>query len=291
MNKGKKLVIVFTVLNVILLSGCIIVFCRQDRVSPVISFGENALIWSENMNQTRLLEGIFAMDQQDGDLSDRIVIEKILPDKEKKQIVVFYAVTDQAGNASKASRVFEAVFPEEEETLGMAGYVNDLEGRETEYQKTASGSRESAAVQTASPSPTPTPTPASTPTPTPTSTPKPTPEPEARSQEQEGRPMQENNNEEQESSGEAETEEPSGEQPPVLELNTSEVTVKAGEGPAWVSIIKSLSDDKDSYETLFQNLSVTKYDKNTPGSYQVKVSTRDSNDNLSESRNLTIHVK
>ncbi|MDO4304915.1 MAG: hypothetical protein Q4D94_13490, partial [Bacillota bacterium] len=78
---------------------------------------------------------------------------------------------------------------------------------------------------------------------------------------------------------------------PVLTLKVSEVKVNAGQGPAWVDIIGTLTDDKDNYETLFKNLSVSKYDMNKPGTYQVTVSTEDSDGNQSGSVPLTIVVK
>ena len=58
-----------------------------------------------------------------------------------------------------------------------------------------------------------------------------------------------------------------------------------------MEIIGTLSDDKDGYETLFNNLEVSKYDKNQPGTYEVTVSTKDSDGNRSQTVPLTIIVK
>ncbi len=77
----------------------------------------------------------------------------------------------------------------------------------------------------------------------------------------------------------------------MLELRVSEVTTQVGVAPAWVNVIGTLSDDKDNYETLFGNLEISKYNINQAGTYQVKVSTRDSDGNKSGEVPLTIIVR
>lgn len=58
-----------------------------------------------------------------------------------------------------------------------------------------------------------------------------------------------------------------------------------------MDIIGTLKDDKDDYATLFGNLSVGRYDRNKPGSYQVGVSTQDSDGNSSQTVPITIIVE
>lgn len=74
-------------------------------------------------------------------------------------------------------------------------------------------------------------------------------------------------------------------------MRVSEVTTQAGVAPAWVNVIGTLSDDKDGYETLFNNLEVSKYNINQAGTYQVNVSTKDSDGNKSRTVPLTIIVR
>ncbi len=78
---------------------------------------------------------------------------------------------------------------------------------------------------------------------------------------------------------------------PVLILKASEIRITAGQGPAWVDVISTLTDDKDDYNTLFQNLNVSRYDRNKAGTYQVSVYTEDSDGNKSQSVPLTIIVE
>ena len=74
-------------------------------------------------------------------------------------------------------------------------------------------------------------------------------------------------------------------------MRASEVTTQVGVAPAWVNVIGTLTDDKDGYETLFRNLEISKYNINQAGTYQVKVSTRDSDGNKSGEVPLTIIVR
>lgn len=277
MKHGKVTGIIIAFLNVILIVVCAVSYFRMDRTEPRLEFQPTDIIYREGMEETRLLEGITAYDSKDGDVTDRIVIEKTIENMDDNTIVVFYAVSDKAGNVAKASRVFQAVYTGEsgiqEESNGFmeAGINAELNqennpgnnGAEDEDGSEAENLEEvvpdSADEPTPEPTEQPTPEPVETPQPTPEPTPKPKP-----------------------------TVDPSA---PVLTLKVSEVKVNAGQGPAWVDVIGTLSDDKDNYETLFKNLSVSKYDMNKPGTYQVTVYTEDSDGNKSGNVPLTIVVK
>lgn len=269
MKQGRMPGIVLAAVNVILLALCAILYLQTDRTSPKMEFQESQAVYREKGNKDRLLEGVRAVDNADGDITDRIVIEKIVEDRENQSVVVYYAVSDSAGNVAKASRVFDAVFEEqkeETERLMKAGIEAEMslpEKIET-IKKDDRTEEDPAEIE-------------STSTPFPTETPEKTPEPaaiEAPSPE----PAQES----------VPAADPSV---PILTLKASEVRVKAGQGPAWVELIGTLSDDKDSYETLFRNLTVSKYDRDRTGSYGVSVYTEDSDGNRSASVPLTIIVE
>lgn len=273
--------IIFAAVNVILIVVCAVLYLRTDRTPPEIEFYASEAIYTEGEENTGLLEGVSARDSVDGDVTGRIVIEKIIEDREANSAVVYYAVSDFSGNVAKASRVFDAVYMKEEEVeiserfpeAGIDAEMNlhdrvqtivkdeGTEGVPEEIDEHREiGDRENS-----------TPAPANTPEKTPkleTSS-NPTPEPE---------PVR----------TPVPTIDPSV---PILTLKVSEVKVPAGQGPAWVDIIGVLSDDKDNYEILFRNLSVSKYDKNKAGSYTVSVHTEDSDGNQSQSVPLTIIVE
>ena len=124
MKDSGKWAIVFTVLNLILIVTCVVLLLNRDRKAPVISFSENDLIYYSGVDNEKLLQGVTAMDAKDGDVSNRIVVEKIVQNKDEKRAVVYYAVTDLDGNAAKA--VDEATGNAMKD-IGMAGFDGDME--------------------------------------------------------------------------------------------------------------------------------------------------------------------
>lgn len=332
MKQSRIIGIALIVANGALILLCALLYLGKDRQKPELTFQAVETVYREGMDAQQLLTGVTAWDPEDGDLSDRIIIEKISENREEKTAVVFYAVSDKAGNVARASRVFDAVFIEQagqsesgmaelfleagitaelkkgnvsdntdagemdEETedgrpdnadgreedgidsdMGQAdGDIEDDAGNTGEDANDEEGNRgEDTGQRNTSPDSQPTATErtAQAPTSTPIS-----------SETQEREPETENGSDS--ANGQADSD-----KAPVLGLKVSEVKVKAGEGPAWVDLIGTLSDDKDGYETLFSNLNVSRYDRNKPGTYQVSVSTVDSDGNRSQEVPLTIIVE
>ena len=300
MKDSGKWAIVFTVLNLILIVVCVVLLLNRDRKAPVISFSENDLIYYSGIDNEKLLQGVSAMDAKDGDVSDRIVVEKIVQNKNESRAVVYYAVTDLDGNAAKASRVFEAV---DEATgnamkdIGMAGFDGDMEkvlptgsdnaasaDAENEEQQedtddTVGAQEEDAEAETeASPSVSPTPDAA---------------EQRRREQEEADRKAQEEEEERQREEARRKAEEEAAAKAgnPRIVLKNTTVNTTAGQLPAWVDAVGSFQDDKDGYETLFKNLKASKYDVNAKGDHAVTLTTTDSDGNVSDPVTVTVHVK
>lgn len=292
MKDSGKWAIVFTVLNLILIVVCVVLLLNRDRKAPVLSFSENDLIYYSGIDNEKLLQGVSAMDAKDGDVSDRIVVEKIVQNKNESRAVVYYAVTDLDGNAAKASRVFEAV---DEATgnamkdIGMAGFDGDIEkvlpaDSENEEQRedtddTVDAQEEDAEAETeASPSASPTPDAA---------------EQRRREQEEADRKAQEEEEERQREEARRRAEEEAAAKAgnPRIVLKNTSVNTTAGQLPAWVDAVGSFQDDKDGYETLFKNLKASKYDVNAKGDHAVTLTTTDSDGNVSDPVTVTVHVK
>ena len=277
MKQSKVLGIVLAIANVILIIVCAFMYTRMDRTEPKLEFHTVNIIYRQDMDIAELLTGVTAYDSVDGDITDRIVIEKITENPAEGSVVVFYAVSDKAGNVIKASRFFEAIFEEETDKSDKVDESSgQTDGDMSEPMSLPSEMPMPSEMPTPSdvamPTPTPTPDPTMTPIPTrapePTRAPAPTPEPEP-----------------------VPTPTPMPLTAPILTLKTSQVMVGIGAGPAWVDVIETLSDDEDSYDTLFRNLNVSKYDMDRPGTYQVTVYTEDSDGNKSQPQPLTIIVQ
>lgn len=269
MKQDKILTIILAVANVILIVFCAVFYLQIDRQEPTFEFQAVDTVYRSGMEEVKLLRGITAYDSTDGDVTTRIVIEKMIEDEKSETLVVYYAVSDRAGNVAKCSRVFPAVLlspkqnsHDEAELLMEAGVNADLEDGDEKEEN------EILVEPTTVPEETPSPSPIVSPTPTPTQ--EPTPEPEAAHQ------------------APAPTQNPAA---PVLTLKSNQVTVERGKNPPWVNVIGSLTDDKDSYETLFYNLKVSKYNVDEEGSYPVSVYTEDSDGNQSVPVSMTIIVQ
>lgn len=305
MKDSGKWAIVFTVLNLILIVTCVVLLLSRDRKAPVISFSENDLIYYSGIDNEKLLQGVTAMDAKDGDVSDRIVVEKIVQDKNENRAVVYYAVTDLDGNATKASRVFEAV---NEATgnamkdIGMAGFDGDMadslssdvtnaalaNGENEEVQEDTDPAQDTQETQgeDAEASPSMSPSPSVSPTPD-------AAEQRRLEQEEADRKAQEEEEERQREEARRKAEEEAAAKAgnPKIILKNTTVNTTAGQLPAWIDAIGSFQDDKDGYETLFKNLKASKYDVNAKGDHAVTLTTTDSDGNVSDPVSVTVHVK
>lgn len=302
MKDSGKWAVVFTVLNIILIAACVVLLLGRDRKAPVISFSENDLIYYSGIDNEKLLQGVTAMDAKDGDVSDRIVVEKIVQNKNENRAVVYYAVTDLDGNAAKASRVFEAV---KESTgnamkdIGMAGFDGDMDealSNETEGMAPAitgngevqedAGDMQEEEEEDAQEESSPLMSPSPSVSPTPDAE-----EQRRKEQEEADRQAEEEQRQQEEARRKAEEEAAAKAGNPKIILKNTTVNTTAGQLPAWIDAIGSFQDDKDGYETLFKNLKASKYDVNAKGDHAVTLTTTDSDGNVSDPVSVTVHVK
>ena len=95
----------------LLTAGCIalagagyMTYKNQDRTAPEIKVDQSEKIaYTEGEDYGKLLEGVTAQDNKDGDLTSEVFVEKVVP-VSKKKAVVYYGVTDKAKNVGTASR-------------------------------------------------------------------------------------------------------------------------------------------------------------------------------------------
>lgn len=104
--KAKGMVAIIGIADIILLAAGVMLYTRQDRTVPAISFSANDIVYKEGMDESLLLEGVSAVDDRDGDVSDSLLIEKI-SSTPNGEVIVTYAAMDSSNNVVKASRVFQ----------------------------------------------------------------------------------------------------------------------------------------------------------------------------------------
>lgn len=301
MKDSGKWAVVFTVLNIILITVCVVLLLNKDRKPPIISFSGNDLIYYSGIDNEKLLQGVGAVDAKDGDVTDRIVVEKIVQNKNENRAIVYYAVTDLDGNAAKASRVFEAVNEatgDAMKDIGMAGFDGDMDealSNETEGMTPEIGGNEEMQENVgdmqgeegedtqAESSPSMSPSPSASPTPD-------AEERRRKEQEEADRQAEEEQRQQEEARRKAEEEAAKAGNPKIILKNTT-VNTTTGQLPAWIDVIGSFQDDKDGYESLFKNLKASKYDVNAKGDHAVTLTTTDSDGNVSDPVSVTVHVK
>ena len=286
MRQSRVIQIMIIAANLVLAAVCLVAYAKEDKVKPEFMFETGDFIYYLESEETdALLQGIMAHDDRDGDITDRIVIEKITENRDSSTVVVYYAVSDSAGNVAKISRVFPAVFQEtEHEEAAQAFAVAEMPNVEIlENQEVKADNTKNPGDRTDS-------------------------EEDGQAEEDEA---ENGGQEEREDGGQAAADEAedrrdeaadSGEnareqQTPdtgsasVLTLKKAEVTIEAGTTPPWTEIIETLRDDKDDYATLYYNLNISRYNRNQQGDYPVTLYTEDSDGNRSGTVTVMVHVK
>lgn len=78
-----------------------------DNKAPVITCSQDNIQVSVEDPQEKLLEGVTAEDQRDGDITDKIVVQSISEFSEDNKREITYAVADEAGNVGYGKRTME----------------------------------------------------------------------------------------------------------------------------------------------------------------------------------------
>ena len=102
----RKLWIISGVLAVCIavFAGYLVLSRQQDTTAPVITVPEGELQVSVTADDAALLAGVTAADDQDGDVTSSLVVERISNLSAEQTATVTYAAFDQAGNVAKAQR-------------------------------------------------------------------------------------------------------------------------------------------------------------------------------------------
>lgn len=307
--KERTYGIILGIVNIVLLAVCGVLFLGKDKNAPEIFLSGADFVYAAETGEEVLFEGVTAMDAEDGELTGSVVIEKIVTDMEKETATITYGVADSAGNVGKATCTVAMEVPEEVRMSengsgtgeGLKAYrevsenalqeSHDSEEEEAEPEDTPegenTGEEETAEDETTG---------------------------DVEEASEEGTTEDEEGTEAGEADAEtSETGEPEREALPTageaanrsqtvtsrqnpgrpsMALRTQEVTVKAGQAPAWVQVIEGLYDDKDNYETLLKSLQVKgTYEKDKAGTYNVTVTVTDADGNESNAYPMKIVVE
>lgn len=114
--RKKPIIIVLLVVAVLLSVRGYLTLSKIDRSGPAIRVSNNVITYKEGDPYTTLLSDVSAIDEQDGDVSDTLMVEKVRSDDKKKQAVVTYAAIDKKNNLTKVNRVVQYVPDEKKAT-------------------------------------------------------------------------------------------------------------------------------------------------------------------------------
>lgn len=105
---GKIATIGFFAADVALIAASVFLYLKLDKTAPVISFAddEKKLVYTAGMSEEKLLEGVSALDDADGDVTGSLLVEKISETADGK-VIVTYVALDSANNVGKRSRIYE----------------------------------------------------------------------------------------------------------------------------------------------------------------------------------------
>ena len=257
----------------LLTAGCIalagagyMTYKNQDRTAPEIKVDQSKKIaYTEGEDYGKLLEGVTAQDDKDGDLTSEVFVEKVVP-VSKKKAVVYYGVTDKAKNVGTASR--EVTYQAAEDTDAAEETVQDTASEDT-TQKTDEKSEKKTKKKSKK-----------------AKTKKTAEEKKAEETAQDAAAADQQSVDQQ--SGVLQ---PNGTRP-AMKLAGEAKTIARGTSFNALNEVTDAVDDKDDRDTLFRGLHIDgNYNVNQAGTYTLQYYVQDSDGNTSDPITFTLTVQ
>lgn len=252
----------------LLTAGCIalagagyMTYKNQDRTAPEIKVDQSEKIaYTEGEDYGKLLEGVRAQDDKDGDLTSEVFVEKVVP-VSKKKAIVYYGVTDKANNVGTASR--EVTYQAAEDSDAAEETVQDTASEDTTQKtdeksekKTKKKSKKAKEKKTA-----------------------------------EEKKAEETAQDAAAADQQSGTLQPNGTRP-AMKLAEEAKTIARGTSFNALNEVTDAVDDKDDRDTLFRGLHIDgNYNVNQAGTYTLQYYVQDSDGNTSDPITFTLTVQ
>ncbi len=255
----RKLYLVgVAVVGILLAAGAVWAVMTQDREGPVITIDETQQIsWHTDMEKAELLQGVTAVDEKDGDVTDTLIVESIKPQPAGDEAIVTYVAKDNSHNVTKATRKVgysdsaenTAGESEQQENVQTDPEAETQEGTQAEDAAAGQAAETGVAAQT----------------------------PEA--MEQQAQALRD------------EAIAALSPNAPRFYLKQHYVTINVGEDFNKLSWVQEISDDKDDRSRLYQDIRVEgDVNWSEPGTYELAYYAVDSDGNRSNREVLTVTV-
>lgn len=251
----RGMVVGLLAICVLLGAGVVGNYMTGDRQGPKITIpGDSSLTYVEGMDSQLLLEGVEAVDKREGDVSDSLVIENILPNIDKTQASIIYVAKDSKNNVTKKTRTVNyQTSVSEAPNQGENEQQDDGNENQNPGQDEPTDGGESQVNDV---------------------TPEPTNEAEGG----------EAANEATIASLPAES--------PKFYLTNYELNLPVGSSFNGLSYVKDIADDKDSRERLYRNIQIEgNVDSSKSGTYEIHYYVKDSDGNMSNVAILKVTVQ
>lgn len=252
----------------LLTAGCIalagagyMTYKNQDRTAPEIKVDQSEKIaYTEGEDYGKLLEGVTAQDNKDGDLTSEVFVEKVVA-VSKKKAVVYYGVTDKAKNVGTVSR--EVTYQAAEDSDAAEDTAQDTASEDTTQKtdeksekKTKKKSKKAKTKKTA-----------------------------------EEKKAEETAQDAAEADQQSGTLQPNGTRP-AMKLAGEAKTIARGTSFNALNEVTDAVDDKDDRDTLFRGLHIDgNYNVNQAGTYTLQYYVQDSDGNTSDPITFTLTVQ
>ena len=254
--KKKGLFILLGLICIADVGGSGALFITRDKTGPKIIVSEDRKIaYSTDSDKKVLLDGVTAIDEKDGDVSDSLRVESVR-NNEDGSLEVTYSAVDDSNNVTKLTCKVE--------TLNQENSDKDAKEENTENTEASEENQEENQENT------------------------------QQDEEDKEAQSQEEANQEEVDDSDSDTDAAIAALPegsPQLRLSTHQVDLQVGASFQYMDYIESISDDKDETNELYRKIYLTgEVNTSQAGNYEISYYVTDSDKNQSNIEKLTVTV-
>ena len=251
--KKKGLFILLGLICIAVVGGSGALFITRVKTGPKIIVSEDREIaYGTDSDKTVLLDGVTAIDEKDGDVSDSLRVESV-QNNEDGSLEVTYSAVDDSNNVTKLTCKVETLNQKNSDEDAQEETTEASEENQEENQENTQQDEE---------------------------------DKEAQNQEEANQEEVDDSNSDTDAAIAAL---PEGS--PQLRLSTHQVDLQVGASFQYVDYIESISDDKDETNELYRKIYLTgEVNTSQAGNYEISYYVTDSDKNQSNIEKLTVTV-
>ena len=255
--KKKGLFILLGLICIAVVGGSGALFVTRDKTGPKIIVSEDRKIaYNTDSDKTVLLDGVTAIDEKDGDVSDSLRVESVR-NNEDGSLEVTYSAVDDSRNVTKLTCKVETL---NQENSGEDAQEEKTEASEENQEENLEESQENTQQEAE--------------------------DKEAQNQEEANQEEVDDSNSDTDAAIAAL---PEGS--PQLRLSTHQADLQVGASFQYMDYIESISDDKDETNELYRKIRLEgEVNTSQAGNYEISYYVTDSDKNQSNIEKLTVTV-